>query len=267
MSVTGAEAKICDDSSVRTLAIVQARMSSSRLPGKVLADLAGQPMILRQLERVQRSAMIDQLVVATSDDASDDELTAVLEGVGYTVIRGSRDDVLSRFILALDACPSERIVRITADCPLISPRVIDEVITAALALDADYLSNTMTPTYPDGLDVEVVRSSVLREVDSISTDPHEREHVTLGVYRRQESFGIRNFADETDRSDLRWTVDTADDLAFVRAVYRELIPSNPAFEYEDVLELLERNPELQRTSADSKRNAALDGLDTGAMNA
>jgi spore coat polysaccharide biosynthesis protein SpsF len=264
--VTGADAVICDDSFVRTLAIVQARMGSSRLPGKVLADLEGQAMILRQLERVKRSALIDQIVVATSDDASDDGLAEVLEEAGYSVARGSQDDVLSRFILALDAYPSEWVVRITADCPLISPRVIDSVIEAALSSDADYMSNTMTPTFPEGLDVEVVRASVLREVASISKDPHEREHVTLGVYRRQDAYNIQNLADGIDRSELRWTVDTADDLAFVRAVYKELLPSNPAFEYEDVLDFLERNPRLNRTSADSKRNAALDGLDTGAMN-
>lgn len=127
-------------------------------------------------------------------------------------------------------------------------------------------SNTMTPTFPDGLNVEVVRVSVLREVASISTDPHEREHVPLGVYRRQDAYNIQNLADGIARSELRWTVDTADDLASIRTVYKELLPSNPAFEYEDVLDFLQRDPRLNRTSADSKRNAALDGLDTGAMN-
>lgn len=224
-------------------------------------------MILRQLERVKRSSCIDTLVVATSDEAADDALAEVLIRAGYAVVRGSHDDVLSRFALAADSYPGNWIVRITADCPLISPRVIDDVIAAALSSGADYLSNTMTPTFPDGLDVEVVRTSVLREVAALSTDPHEREHVTLGVYRRQDAYRIMNFADDIDRSELRWTVDTPEDLEFVRSVYGELFPRNPDFEYSDILELLERHPQLSRTSADSKRNAALDGLDTGAMNA
>ena len=267
MNLSEPHVKICDDLPVGTLAIVQARMSSSRLPGKVLADLSGAPMILRQLERVKRSSLIDTLVVATTDEAADDELTEVLIGAGYAVVRGSRDDVLSRFIVATDCYPSEWVVRITADCPLISPRVIDDVIGAALSSGADYLSNTMTPTFPDGLDVEVVRAYVLREVGSITTDSYEREHVTLGVYRRQDSYRILNFADDIDRSELRWTVDTPEDLDFVRTVYGELSPTNADFEYSDILDLLERHPELSRTSADSKRNAALDGLNTGAMNA
>ena len=250
-----------------TLAIVQARTSSSRLPGKVLKPLGGEPMILRQLERIARANSLDQIVVATSDHETDDALAQLLQSHDIDVVRGPLDDVLRRFVLALDTHPADVVVRLTADCPLISPAVIDQVVEAFHASSADYLSNTMDPTYPDGLDVEVVTAQALRNVDEHTEDQHEREHVTLGVYRRTDRFAIANFRDPSgeDYSDLRWTVDTPDDLAFVEAVYRDLYPRKSSFEYADILKLVEATPELRRTAADSARNAALDGLDTGAM--
>ena len=254
-------------SNPKTLAIVQARMSSTRFPGKVLADLQGKPMVIQQLERISQSQSLDAIVVATSTDASDDQLVEVLNSFGYTTVRGDLDDVLERFILAIDMYQPEVVVRLTADCPLTSPRVIDEVVTAFHASHADYLSNTMTPTFPDGLDVEVVKADVLREVAKASTDQPEREHVTLGVYRRNDQYQIENFAQSDDLSDLRWTVDTSEDFAFVQKIYSELFPSNPNFDLPDILRHLEAHPELSRTQADAPRNAALQGLDTGAMNA
>lgn len=252
------------------LAVLQARTTSSRLPGKVLLPLAGRPMILRQLERIERAQTIDMVVVATSSDASDDELCEVLVAAGYCVVRGSLEDVLGRFIAVIDRFEPDVVVRLTADCPLLSPSVVDEVVRAFLSDDADYVSNTMTPTFPDGIDVEVVRARVLREVAEIAADPPEREHVTLGVYRRHEQYRIANVTNvrngiAQDHSHLRWTVDTPEDFAFVEGVYRALFETKPAFEYEDVLGYLERNPKATRTSADSVRNAALIGLDTGAM--
>jgi len=159
------------------------------------------------------------------------------------------------------------VVRLTADCPLISPTVIDQVVDAFHDSDADYLSNTMEPTYPDGLDVEVVAAGALRAIDNTTTDQDEREHVTLGVYRRTDTFTIENFRDPSgaDHSDLRWTVDNAGDFTFVEAVYHSLYERDPTFNYWDVLTFLEQNPQLNRSAADSARNAALDGLDTGAM--
>jgi len=247
------------------LGVLQARMTSSRLPGKVLEPILGEPMIGWQIERLRRSALLDGLVVATSTDPSDDPLVAYLESLDVPVVRGSLDDVLGRFIAVLDAFSPDVVVRLTADCPLASPLVVDRVVSAFLESDADYVSNTLEPSYPDGVDVEVVRASALRWVAANSDDPHEHEHVTLGVYRRPDRFRCLNVAGEVDLSSLRWTVDNADDLAFVREVYGELYPSNPAFDMDDVLELLRLRPSLSRTSADSARNAALEGLDTGAM--
>lgn len=250
-----------------TVAIVQARTSSRRLPRKVLTSLEGEPMIMRQLERVARAEGLDHIVVATSDRAEDDELTELLGSRGIDTLRGPLDDVLHRFVLAIDEFRPEVVVRLTADCPLSSPTVIDQVVEAFHEGDEDYLSNTLKPTFPDGLDVEVVTAQALRDVNAKTTDPHEREHVTLGVYRRTGDFRTRNFCDPSgaDHSDLRWTVDNPDDFAFVEAVYRALFPSNPAFDYPDVLAFLDAHPEVSRTAADSPRNAALDGLDTGAM--
>ncbi|MDD2818502.1 MAG: glycosyltransferase family protein [Candidatus Nanopelagicales bacterium] len=252
---------------MKTTAIVQARMSSTRFPGKVLADLAGAPMIIRQLERLRRSAAIDQIVVATSTDPSDDSLVDLLIKEQIPVVRGSLDDVLERFVQVLDEYPSETVVRITGDCPLISPEVMDDVIAFFFNSKADYASNTMNPTFPDGLDVEVVRAKVLRAIHEISTDGAEREHVTLGIYRRPETFTIANFEGRDDTSELRWTVDTPEDLNFVRGVFAELYPMNPQFELAEIHEYLQRHPDRNRTVRDAKRNAALQGLDTGVMNA
>jgi spore coat polysaccharide biosynthesis protein SpsF len=250
-----------------TLAVVQARTTSRRLPGKVLMDIHGAPMILRQLDRVRRASTVDHIVVATSDDPSDDELARIVIEAGYDVVRGSLNDVLARFCAAVDQYDGDVIVRITADCPLISPNVIDLVVESFQTSNADYVSNTLIPSFPDGLDVEVVTADAIRQIADSSTDPNEREHVTLGIYRRPEQFVVANVVDPTgrDHSDLRWTVDNADDLAFVTQVYDALFPENPGFEYQDVLELLMEHPEWNRTEAHAKRNAALDGLDTGAM--
>ena len=246
------------------LGILQARMTSSRLPGKVMEPIEGMPMIGRQIERLRRSELVDGLVVATSVDPSDDALVDYLATLEVPVVRGSLHDVLGRFIAVLDEFSPDVVVRLTADCPLASPAVVDRVV-AAFGPEVDYVSNTLTPTWPDGVDVEVVRSDALRWVAAHSEDPHEHEHVTLGVYRRPKQFRCANVEGDVDLSSLRWTVDNAEDLAFVQAVYGELLPSLPAFDVADVLDLLERRPQLSRTSSDAARNAALEGLDTGVM--
>ncbi|MBI1351768.1 MAG: spore coat protein [Actinomycetales bacterium] len=250
---------------MRTIGVLQARMTSSRLPGKVLQPILGAPMVLRQIERVRRATTLDGLVLATSIDPTDDELADVVTALGVPVVRGSLDDVLARFVQAIDTHGIDVVVRLTADCPLASPVVVDRVVSAFDPERVDYVSNTLQPTYPDGLDVEVVKADVLRWVAAHSDDPHEREHVTLGVYRRPDRFRVLNVSGEQDLSDLRWTVDTPDDLAFVRQVYERLYPGDPAFDVDDILDLLAQEPALNRTTEHAARNAALDGLDTGAM--
>jgi spore coat polysaccharide biosynthesis protein SpsF len=206
-------------------------MTSSRLPGKVMAPVLGEPMIGRQLERLRRARRIDRLVVATSIDPSDDPLAAYCEGLELTVFRGALSDVLGRFqaVLAMHA-DAEAVVRLTADCPLADPELIDRVVEHHHAAGADYTSNTLTNrTYPHGLDVEVIRPAALFEAAEQAVDPYEREHVTPYVYRRPEVYRLAGVARHTSLASLRWTVDYPEDLAFVRDVYARLYPFDPAF--------------------------------------
>ena len=248
-----------------TVAIVQARMGSTRLPGKVLADLCGAPLLQRQLERVRRATSLDRVVVATSTDETDLPIAELCESLDVPCFRGDLNNVLARFLGAISEFNPEVVVRITADCPLISPSVIDSIVHSFFESDCDYLSNTLDPTFPDGVDVEVVRVRALRALARLDTDIHEREHVTLGIYRRPEQFVVRNFTGNPDLSNLRWTVDSPEDLEFVRWVYTELFYTNPNFDLAEIIELLEENIDKSRTDSDSRRNLALDGLNTGVM--
>lgn len=240
-------------------------MSSTRLPGKVMRPILGEPMMARQIERLRRCVELDGIAVATSTDPADDVVADLGESLGCPVVRGPLDDVLARYAMAIELLKPSAVVRLTADCPLASPAVIDSVVRAFREQGVDYCSNTLKPTYPDGLDAEVVRPSVLLDVAAKSSDLPEREHVTLGVYRHAEKYRVANVEGGCDLSSLRWTVDTPEDFTFVTAVYESLYPVNSTFDLDDVLDLLERRPDLARTSADEIRNAALQGLDTGAM--
>jgi spore coat polysaccharide biosynthesis protein SpsF len=232
------------------LAILQARTSSHRLPGKVLSHILGMPLILRGLERIGRAQRIDRLVLATSTDPSDDPLAAVVADAGYRVHRGPLDDVLSRFLQVIDGPDDETIIRLTGDNVLADPAVIDRVIDAHLRSGADYTANTLERSFPRGLDVEAFRAGALRHVDRLVTEPAEREHVTLGIYHRPETFTLHSVTQEPDRSDLRWTVDYPEDLDFARAVYGRLLETNPFFGQDDVLALLDEHPEMIRRESD-----------------
>ena len=228
------------------LAIVQARMSSSRLPGKVLRPLAGSPMILRQIERLRRARRIDSLVVATSDDRSDDVLADVLTAAGIALFRGSLEDVLARYIGALDAFgPADYVVRLTGDCPLADWTVIDAVIERHLQTGADYTADTLgRRTFPKGLDVDVVTSAALREAQTEATDPYDREHVLPFIYGHPDRYRLQGLTQDADEGEVRWTVDLPDDYAFVSAVYDALYPANPAFSSDDVRRFVRSRPDL-----------------------
>jgi spore coat polysaccharide biosynthesis protein SpsF len=232
------------------VAVLQARMSSSRLPGKVMADLCGAPMIERQLERIRRARTLAKIIVATSDQPSDDPLAAWLTTRGQTVYRGPLDDVLGRFARAVrwhtDGGACTHVVRLTADCPLADPELIDEAVRLALASRAAYVSNCERRTYPVGLDVEVVAADALFAAAAEAADAYEREHVTPFVRRRPERFPQAHLTGLIDRSTLRWTVDYPADLAFVRSVYERLWPADPAFTSQDVLDLSAEPAPLRR---------------------
>lgn len=218
-----------------TLAILQARMSSTRLPGKVMKLLAGRPMVERQLERLRRSQTLTRIVVATSTDPSDDPLAAHLDGLGVDVFRGSLNDVLARYMGAARAFGARgQLVRLTADCPLADPGVIDDCVRLQARLGVDYVSNGRRPTYPHGLDVEAFGLDALEAADREAVDPYEREHVTPFIYRRPERFTLAALTQAVDESHLRWTVDTPEDFAFVERVYQTLYADKPDFTSDDV---------------------------------
>lgn len=217
------------------VAILQARMSSSRLRGKVMKALQGQPMIARQLERLGRCETLSQIIVATSDDASDDGLASFLDGSGVATFRGPLADVLSRYVGAIDTFGvSGPVVRLTADCPLADPDVIDAAVRLQASSGADYVSNSVRRTYPRGLDVEVFAAEHLLAAGREATDPYDREHVTPFLYRNPGRFSRSELVQARDDSALRWTVDTPEDFAFVERVYDALYPVKPAFTSEDV---------------------------------
>jgi spore coat polysaccharide biosynthesis protein SpsF len=225
------------------LAVIQARMSSTRLPGKVLKDVLGEPMVIRQLERISRSKLIDQIVVATSTEPSDDPLAVAVEAAGYKVFRGSLDDVLSRFQTLRNQLNPTHIVRLTADCPLTDSEVIDGIISQHIETKVDYTSNVIARTFPRGLDAEVFTVEALDRLSNLELSEDEHEHVTLGFYKRPGEFTLTNFAGPTDRSNLRWTVDNPEDYDFALWVYGELYPHNAAFNSADIIALLDRHPE------------------------
>jgi spore coat polysaccharide biosynthesis protein SpsF len=236
------------------LAIVQARTSSSRLPGKVLKPILGRPMLMLQLERVSRAGTLDRIVVATSTDPSDDRLAETVLQAGFAVHRGPLDDVLERFCGTLDQYPAKHVVRLTGDCPLIDPALVDATVRHHLATGADTTSNCRPATFPDGLDVEVVTAEALRAARTEAALPSEREHVTPFIWTRPERFRIASLTSPTDLSHLRWTVDTAADSEFVSAVYEALYPQDPAFGTDAVLELLRRRPDIEAMNAGGMRN-------------
>jgi spore coat polysaccharide biosynthesis protein SpsF len=224
------------------LAILQARMSSTRLPGKVMRPLLGQPMIARQIERVRRASRLSGLVVATSDRPGDDILADWCAAASVDCFRGDLDDVLARFLGALAAKGwPEQCVRLTADCPLADPELIDRAIGEHIESGADYTHVQSRWTFPKGLDVEVFRTGVLREVGRIATGA-DREHVTRYIYTHPDRFRIHAI-DRDPPLRYRWTVDTPEDFAFVEAIYAALYPAKPAFTSDDILDWQTHHPD------------------------
>ena len=206
---------------MKTLCVLQARMGSTRLPGKVVAELAGRPALAFMLDRLAPLA-VDQLVVATSTAAADARVEEVANEKGVAVVRGPEDDVLARFIVALDAYPAMHVVRLTGDCPLMDPALVATALEVHQRDAADYTSNTLVRTFPDGLDVEVVTAAALREANDEAVDAAEREHVTPFVYGRPERYRLANFESGDDLGAERWTLDTAADLDRLREIVAKL---------------------------------------------
>ena len=244
-----------DKSPIGVLAVLQARTSSSRLPGKVLRPILGVPMLLRQVERIRRARRVDRLVVATSVDASDDELAKICVEAGIEIARGPLNDVLERIATAAAYYEPDWVVRLTGDCPVTDHTIIDAAITMALSGEYDYVTNALNPTYPDGLDVEVIRASALEIARNEAQLASEREHVTPFIYKRPQRFRLGQLCHDKDLSFLRWTVDEPRDLELIVRFYEALYPRKPDFLMADILGLLENEHALAGYNAGIARNA------------
>lgn len=233
---------------------MQARMSSSRYPGKVLKPILDKPMIWHQWERTKRATSIDKLILATSTDSSDDVLAAYFTTRKESVFRGSLQNVLSRYYECAVLHQPTHVIRLTADCPLTDPGVIDDVVKTHLKQNNDYTSNQL---YPVGISVEVMRFEVLQAAYQEAALRSQREHVTLYIYQHPERFKIGRVDSCDDLSHLRWTVDYAEDFEFVSRVYEALYPEHPHFDMQAILQLLKRQPELIQLNSHFQRNAGL----------
>lgn len=238
-----------------TVAIIQARMGSSRLPGKVLLDIVGVPMLGHVVTRARRASTLDHVLVATSRAAPDNPIVEFCSARGIDCFRGSEEDVLDRYHSAAASAGADVVVRLTADCPLLDADVIDEVVGVFREGGADYVANILRCTYPDGLDTEVFSRAALERAWGEARLRSEREHVTLYLRKHPDRFRQRNVTADHDWSALRWTVDEPRDLEFVRAVYNKL--GTMDFGWRDVLALLDADPALTELNAGIERNAGL----------
>jgi spore coat polysaccharide biosynthesis protein SpsF len=235
------------------VAIIQARCGSSRLPNKVLMDIAGQPMFSRVVQRARQAQTLTEVVLATSTDRRDEPLAALSMRLGVRFWRGSENDVLSRFLGAAHAFNADVVVRLTADCPLLDGAVIDRMVQVFQATKGvDYVSNTLECTYPDGLDVEVIGRNALVRAHGEARLPSEREHVTPYIYKHPELFSLRNVIHTPDLSAYRLSVDQAADLEVVRHVYQHFHERN--FTFVDVIRFLTENPEVRQLNQHFERN-------------
>ncbi|MEO6777441.1 MAG: glycosyltransferase family protein [Kofleriaceae bacterium] len=228
---------------MKTVAIVQARLGSSRLPGKVLQDLAGDTMLARVVARLRAARTIDDIVIATTMNESDDPVVREAARLGVQTWRGSEHNVLARYIGAARKYYAGAVVRVTSDCPLLDPETVDRVVTSLRAATLDYSSNTHVRSYPRGLDVEAFYLETLETIFRSATSAAAKEHVTAYVMEQPSEFAIHQVTAATDDSDLRWTVDTAEDLALVRTLFGELglATIRP---YREVVAAVRARPEL-----------------------
>ena len=231
---------------MKIVALVQARMGSVRLPGKVLKSIVGRPMIEILLDRLSNSVELDQIVVATSTDSKNDLLHKKVEQLGYACFRGSEKNVLNRFYESAKFYKADAVLRITGDCPLVDPRLVDECIKGFKNSAVDYFSNIEPPSYPDGLDVEVFTCEALRLADKESSSDFDKEHVTTFI-RNSDKFTKSSLTNEKDFSHLRWSVDEQEDLEMISDIF-EFFHPNILFDWTDVIKLLESAPNLIKNS-------------------
>jgi spore coat polysaccharide biosynthesis protein SpsF len=238
------------------VAVIQVRMTSSRLPGKVLKPLAGAPLIRRMIERVLRIDGIDGVAVALAEGAANDPVIDALAGMNVAIVRGSETDVLSRSAAAARATKAATVMRITSDCPLLDPAVSAAILAAYKAgrkAGLRYARTSAESGFPHGFDTEVFEAAALYEAEAKAVDPYEREHVTPYIWRRPQTFPAMIVDAKPDRRHWRITVDTEDDYRLAAAIYEALYPRNPAFGYSNLCALFEARPELLSLNTPSPR--------------
>lgn len=225
---------------------IEARMTSSRLLGKVMKPILGRSMLELMIERLRRARRLDRIVIATTENGTDDVIEALAERIGVSCFRGSEDDVLGRVLGAAKAFGADLIVETTGDCPLIDPFLVDQVVNTFEANEVDYCDNCVVKSYPLGMAVQAFPVSVLEEIARSTSDPADREHVSLFIYEHPERFRLLHVVSGFDEesASLRLTVDTAEDLAVVRSVFEALYPENPEFGLQDVIRYLRAHPEV-----------------------
>jgi spore coat polysaccharide biosynthesis protein SpsF len=230
---------------MRKLIIVQARMGSSRLPGKVLKEVCGKTILEHLIIRLKRVKQIDKIVVATTIEEQDNQIVDLCIKINTPFYRGSEDDVLSRYYEAALKNRADLVIRVTGDCPLIDPQIIDRIITYYIdnKNSVDYVSNILNRTYPRGMDVEVFSFSILKEANEEAAKDKEREHVTPFIISRPSRYRLHNIEHSTNLSHYRLTIDTSEDLDLVKKIFKELFFTNPEFRMKDILTVLEVNSE------------------------
>ena len=233
---------------MRIVCIIQARISSSRLPAKILLPGYNKPLLFHLIERVSRSKKIDKIVIATSQNPLDDLLYDLCVIKGINVFRGSLNNLLERYYKCAKKFEADHIVRITSDCPLIDPKIIDEVISNYLSFkDLDYMSNIHPPSYPDGFDIEVFRFEALRKAYRNAKKNFEREHVTPYIWDNLKKFKIKNYS-SIKHKDLydkyRLTLDYKEDFYVIWNIYQKLYPKKKNFDLYDIIKFIKRNSKI-----------------------
>lgn len=234
---------------MKIVAIIQARMGSTRLPGKIMMDLAGRPLLMHVVNRVCASRGIDEVIVATTTKDLDDVVERFCQEHSVKCFRGDEQDVLNRFYQTAKDHVADIIIRVTADCPLLDPQLLSAMIEqfvrrTAERVRVDYLSNTLKRTYPRGLDAEIFSFAALEKAWKEARQPEDREHVTSYIWKHPEHFYLQNYSQREDLSFHRWTVDVKEDLAFIQLVYTALYQPQAIFSTIEVLKFLNAHPEL-----------------------
>lgn len=230
---------------MKTVIVVQSRLSSTRMPGKILKQVLGRPLLEYQIERLRRVRNAHQVVIATTENPADRPIEDLCRGLGADCFRGSEQDVLWRFHDAAARHGAELCVRVNSDCPLIDPAIVDAVIAQYLEARPpyDYVANILAKSYPIGMHTEVFPFRLLEEAHRTARDPLEREHVTPYIYRRPDRFRLGSNVIARDLSHHRWTIDYPEDFELVRRIYEALYPANPGFGMDDVLGVLAAHPD------------------------